>query len=287
MRGYGNSWVPKDVKDYSFQEVSKDILNLLKALKRDKAIFIGHDIGGAFVWSMGLHHQDKCLGLVVFNTPLTVAPATKEIVNAGGPISFLRSLDSKTCGHFDYQAYFLDHGDEELDADPERTVNAYFRAQISGDREKDKANMRLGMRTNFCRVPTSPNDPSYAGVMSKCPTIIPRDPLWSEEEIKTYAESFKRTGFPLKWYRAFDANWKWDVAEAANRITVPSLMITAEFDAVLNPESSRGMEQRIPGLERKHVVCGHWTMIERKDEVNVILREFLLRKLPPTGKAKM
>lgn len=287
MRGYGNTWVPKDVKDYSFQEVSKDLLDLLKVMRREKAIFIGHDIGGAIVWSMGLHHQDKCLGLIVLNTPLIVAPPTKEIVTAGGPVSFMRTLDPKTCGHFDYQAYFLDHGDDELNANAERTVNAYFRAQVSGDREKDKANMRLGMRTNFCRIPKSTTDGSYCGVLAKCPQSIPRDPLWSESEIRTYSEAFSKTGFPLNYYRMFDTNWRWDIAHGAKKINLPSLMVTAEFDAVLNPESSRGMEERIPGLERKHVICGHWTAIERKNEVNAILKEFLLRKLPPSGQSKI
>jgi len=280
MRGYGKTWVPKDVKDYSMEEVTKDLRLLLTALKRTKAIFIGHDIGGAIVWSMGLHHQEACLGIIVFNTPLLIAPATKEVVAAGGPISLLKTFDSKTCGHLDYQAYFQDFGEEELNADPERTMNAYFRAQISGDREKDKANMRLGMRTNYCRVPRSETDKSYRGVLYSCPKTIPRDPLWSPAEIKEYADNFAQTGFPIKYYRAFDTNWKWDVDHGAKQITVPTLMVTAEYDAVLNPESSKGMEQRIPGLERKHVVCGHWTMIERKDEVNHILEEFLTRRFP-------
>jgi soluble epoxide hydrolase/lipid-phosphate phosphatase len=281
MRGYGQSWVPSEVKDYSFQEANQDLLNLLKVFKREKAVFIGHDIGGAVVWSMALHHQSRCLGVIVLNTPLVIAPASKEVVEAGGPISLMKRFDAKTCGHFDYQAYFQDHGDDELNADVERTVNAYFRAQVSGDRDKDKANMRLGMRTNYCRVPKSQTDPSYAGVLAKCPPKIPRDPLWSESEIQFYVDNFKRTGFPLKWYRAFDANWRWDIADGAKQITIPSLLVTAEYDAVLNPESSRGMEALIPGLERKHVVCGHWTMIERKDQVNALLRDVLTRRIPP------
>lgn len=290
MRGYGETWVPKDVKDYRFEEVNKDLVNLLKVLKREKAIFIGHDIGGAIVWSMGMHHQDKCLGLIVLNTPLVIAPPTKEIVAAGGPIAFLKTLDSKTCGHFDYQAYFQEFGEEELNADVERTVNAYFRAQISGDREKDKTNMRLGMRTNHCRVPKAPpKDMSYVGVLGKCPERIPRDELWSSEEIQMYVKSFQKTGFPVKWYRAFDANWQWDVSDVTfhqtfhGKIHVPALMVTAEYDAVLNPESSKGMEQRIPHLERKHVICGHWTMIERKHELNHILTDFLNQHFPSSS----
>ena len=62
-------------------------------------------------------------------------------------------------------------------------------------------------------------------------------------------------------------------------------MISAEFDAVLTPESSRRMEEVIPGLERKQVSCGHWTMIERKNELNEILVDYLLRRFP--GKQKI
>jgi len=280
MRGYGRSWIPSELKDYSLKEVTKDLVDLLKVMKRKKAVFVGHDIGGSVIWAMGLHHPEVCLGLVAVNTPLYVPPATPEVVAAGGPLGLMKTMDPKLCGQFDYQVYFQNAGEEELNKNVERTVYAYFRAQISESREKDIANMRIGMRTGRCRERKSATDPSLRGVLSACPEDLSRDPLWSEEEMQVYIDNFKRTGFPLKWYRQFDENWKWHIKEGVAQIPVPCLMITAEYDAVLSPELSKGMEARIPDLERKHIVCGHWSMIERKQQVNDILVDYLTRRFP-------
>lgn len=284
MRGYGETWVPENVEDYSFKNVTEDLVYLVKALGREKAIFIGHDFGGSVVWAMALHHQNTCLSVIGINTPLMIVPKSKEIITAGGPIAYMKSLSPDLCGHLDYQVYFQDHGEDELNADARKTILAYFRSQISGNRDKDKANMRLGMRTNHCRD-TQPGSSKLRGVLSSCPEEIPRDPLWTEEEIEVYAKSFEKTGFPLKWYRAMDLNWNWDLEISGKKINFPCLMISAEFDAVLTPESSRRMEEVIPGLERKQVSCGHWTMIERKNELNEILVDYLLRRFP--GKQKI
>ena len=46
------------------------------------------------------------------------------------------------------------------------------------------------------------------------------------------------------------------------KVTAPSLMISAADDIVLRPELTIGMEQYVPDLE-KHVIpdCGHWTLL--------------------------
>ena len=40
------------MKDYSFRNLSLDVLGLLDALAIDRAVLIGHDFGGALAWTM-------------------------------------------------------------------------------------------------------------------------------------------------------------------------------------------------------------------------------------------
>lgn len=278
MRGYGQSWVPPRVEDYTFEQVTLDLQHLVHALNRKQAVFVGHDFGGSVVWSMGLHRPETCLGVVGVNTPLMLHQGGDQ-----GPMATLAQLASQDAGHTDYQVYFQRPlvGERELNADPERTMRAYFRSQVSGDREADRLNMRLGMRTNKCRD---------AGVLSACPKDIPLDPLWSPVELSKYVESFAKTGFPLNWYRAWDLNWEWDQQLPVGvQIPVPCMMVSAEYDAVLSPQLALGMQQYFAlELERKQVQCGHWTMIERKHELNAILADFLTRRFPtPAAVAKL
>ena len=83
-------------------------------------------------------------------------------------------------------------------------------------------------------------------------------------------------------YRNIDANWEWDRRESVHASTIPHpcLMVTAENDAVLTPESSRSMESRIPRLSRAHFMCAHWTQFECTEELNAILVKWLV--IPPS-----
>ncbi|HEX4209825.1 MAG TPA: alpha/beta fold hydrolase, partial [Candidatus Binataceae bacterium] len=52
MRGYGQSSVYAKHEDYALEHSVDDLLELLEAQGRDKAIWIGHDWGSPVVWSM-------------------------------------------------------------------------------------------------------------------------------------------------------------------------------------------------------------------------------------------
>ncbi len=63
------------------------------------------------------------------------------------------------------------------------------------------------------------------------------------------------------------------------RITVPSLMVVAEWDPVLRPELTEPMKALVPDLEIATILrCGHWTQAERPDELNRILVDWLTRR---------
>ncbi|RZL87023.1 MAG: alpha/beta hydrolase [Variovorax sp.] len=68
-------------------------------------------------------------------------------------------------------------------------------------------------------------------------------------------------------------------AAAVDRIEAPVLLVTGDEDGVAPPQSVRAMADRLHNAASKRVVvlprCGHWTPVERPEECQRELREFL------------
>lgn len=80
----------------------------------------------------------------------------------------------------------------------------------------------------------------------------------------------------MNWYRQRRTNWEEDQALLDKKvIKQPALFIQATFDSVLKPEMSKAMDQLIPKLTRGEVAATHWALVQKPDEVNQILRQWL------------
>jgi pimeloyl-ACP methyl ester carboxylesterase len=68
-------------------------------------------------------------------------------------------------------------------------------------------------------------------------------------------------------------------AAAVDRIEAPVLLVTGDEDGVAPPQAVRTMAEKLHGARSTRVVvlprCGHWTPIERPEECQRELREFL------------
>jgi 3-oxoadipate enol-lactonase len=68
-------------------------------------------------------------------------------------------------------------------------------------------------------------------------------------------------------------------AAAVERIASPMLLVTGDEDAVAPPQAVHAMASKLHSASSKRVVvlprCGHWTPIERADECQRELRDFL------------
>lgn len=68
-------------------------------------------------------------------------------------------------------------------------------------------------------------------------------------------------------------------AAAVDRIEAPVLLVTGDEDGVAPPQAVRAMADRLHAARRTRVVvlsrCGHWTPIERPEECQRELRDFL------------
>jgi len=290
MRGYGFTDCPAEVDLYSTKYLGDDLDALLDSLGVSKAVFVGHDWGGFVVWSYVFQRENRCLAACVLNTPLSSWYKLRqkwEEAGCSGPMEYLKTRPSEETGELDYQVYFNipKIPEKELEADVEKTINAFFRSQTPDRSRKDHfENMRIGMRTAKARKDNN------RGVLFYCPEELPRDPLWTDEEIQVYVSAFQRTGFfgPLCWYRNIDENIRYSESlhcepglPGCKIVDVPCLMVTAEFDVVLSPESAKGMDEYFSNLSWGHVNCGHWTQKEQTLPVNSIIVEWLEKSLQP------
>jgi pimeloyl-ACP methyl ester carboxylesterase len=69
QRGYNKSGQPKGVENYKIDKLVGDVAAVLKHLKQDKAVLVGHDWGGLVAWAFAMQHPDKIDRLIVLNLP--------------------------------------------------------------------------------------------------------------------------------------------------------------------------------------------------------------------------
>jgi 3-oxoadipate enol-lactonase len=70
-------------------------------------------------------------------------------------------------------------------------------------------------------------------------------------------------------------------AQAADvaKISCPTLLVTGDEDAVSPPQAVRGIGEKIQGAQVEVLPrCGHWTIYEKPEECNELLKKFLERK---------
>ena len=56
-------------RTYALQHIVRDMIDLLHALGRDKAIWVGHDWGSPVVWALASHHPERCFGVANLCVP--------------------------------------------------------------------------------------------------------------------------------------------------------------------------------------------------------------------------
>jgi pimeloyl-ACP methyl ester carboxylesterase len=69
QRGYNESDKPEGVENYSMEKLVGDVEAVLRHFKRQKAILVGHDWGGAVAWSFAMTHPEMTDRLIILNLP--------------------------------------------------------------------------------------------------------------------------------------------------------------------------------------------------------------------------
>jgi pimeloyl-ACP methyl ester carboxylesterase len=69
QRGYNLSDKPKGVENYDVRLLVGDVVAVIKAVGRDKAIIVGHDWGGLVAWQVALNIPQMTDKLIILNLP--------------------------------------------------------------------------------------------------------------------------------------------------------------------------------------------------------------------------
>lgn len=257
LKGFGGSDAPTDKVLYDILHVTGDLARLLDALGLERAIFCGHDWGGAMVWPLAQLHPNRVAGVIGVCTPHRAPPPAP-------PLTIIK----RRFGEKHYFIQFQQEGAVEklFASDVERFFRLMFR------RPATKAEIaRIGAR--MLDLPGRFRD---GPPPDKAATII------CDDDLRVYIDAYRRSGFHggINLYRNIDRNY--EIMRSVDSVIVqPSLWIGAELDAFLPLSGADGMEEIVPDLEKAVVDnCGHWMMWERPDALNEIMLGWLARKFP-------
>ncbi|MEE2675224.1 MAG: alpha/beta hydrolase [Myxococcota bacterium] len=260
QRGYGASDCPEAIEAYSLEYLMADMVRLLDARGIEKAVFAGHDWGGFVAWGMPVAYPDRTAGVIGVNTPNVPMPRT-SMMRLAVPD------DEKL-----YILWFQEPGVAEgvLDERPSLVFEKLMRAGSAPESRQSLAERASGggkMDANPFRR------------LEELPAL--GESILDAEELAVYVRAFEQTGFRggINWYRNVDRNADAFPSIGTQKLELPCLMVTAEWDMALRPEMAAGMPAVCSDLEIQMIErCGHWTQQEKPDELNTILLDWLGRR---------
>ncbi len=255
LKGFGRSDAPKDKALYDIRHMTDDLARLLDALSIDRAVFCGHDWGGAIVWPMAQLHANRVAGIIGVCTPHRPPPPAPPL-----------AIIEKRFGPKHYFIQFQTANEPEalFASDIERFFRLMFRRPArAADME------RLGVRLF-----------DLVGRFRDGPPPDSASAILSDADLRVYIDAYQRSGFHggINLYRNVNRNW--EIMRAVDPVIVrPSLWIGASNDFFLPPASADGMEAFIPDLEKAVIeACGHWVMWEQPEALNALIVDWLARR---------
>jgi pimeloyl-ACP methyl ester carboxylesterase len=258
MRGYGASSRPDAVEEYGLTELTGDLVALLDARGIERAVFVGHDWGGWVAWAMPVLHPERVAGVVGICTPYMPFPSVAVHADL---------VDGDIARQ--YVAWFQEPGiaEEVMDAHVRVIFDRVMRCGVPPEQM---------LRAAFADGKLNMNP--FLGT-----DALPRlgEPLMTPEELETWCAIFERTGFRggINWYRNIDRNLREHPAVGTAPLSLPCLMLMAEWDPALTPALAASMPERCTDLEMHTLAgAGHWVQQEKAEELTARLVDWLQRR---------
>jgi pimeloyl-ACP methyl ester carboxylesterase len=276
MRGYGRSTVHASPSDYAVEHAEADLIELLDALDRPAAVWVGHDWGTPVTWSIASHRPERCLAVAGLCVPYHPEGFGVE-TNVPLVDRTLYPADRFPAGQWDYQLFYRERFEracEVFEADPVATVKAMFRKGSPAGRGKPS------------RLAHVRRDGGWFDGAERAPDLPIDADLLTVEDVHRYASALAANGFagPCSWYLNGEANRRHARrAVAGGRLSMPVLFLHAAYDYVCDTTGSRlaePMRAACDDLAEATVASGHWMAMERPAEVNAALVRWLATKRP-------
>jgi pimeloyl-ACP methyl ester carboxylesterase len=257
QRGYGGSSRPDAVQAYDIHALTGDLVGLLDDIGAQRAVWVGHDLGGMVVWAAAHLHPERVAGVVGLNFP----PAPR------GKLPTTQAYRKMVGDSFLYMLYFQQPGtaDAELELDPARALRRIFSLDLQSLADPDVATRMIA--------------PGPMGFIDRLPEPG-EPPAWLDAtEFDFYVAEFSNTGFTgaLNWYRNFDRNWEILAHPATATVAAPVLVIVGTNDPTQGFTPRDRAKQVAIGPYREVTLegAGHWLQEERSTELSAELLRFL------------
>jgi soluble epoxide hydrolase / lipid-phosphate phosphatase len=275
MRGYGRSTVYPQHSDYAQEHIVMDMLELLDSVRREKAVWVGHDWGSPVVWNLASHHPQRCHAVgslcVPYYTLERALDHTLTLVDRE-----LYPVSEFPAGQWDYMRYYEENFSEAIapmDANVYEFVKLLFR---KGDpaRERKRAFTATARRNH-----------SFLG-MTPIPDLPRDNDVVSAEDLSIYVSALMRNGFfgPGSWYMNHGINAEYaKKAQNGGYLDMPVLFLNAQYDSVCDCTHSRlpePMRTYCRNLAEQTIRSGHWLAQEKPVEVNAALVKWLATTVP-------
>jgi pimeloyl-ACP methyl ester carboxylesterase len=256
LRGFGESEVTEQVKDYSLLNHAADIKALIDDLGEKKAVVIGHDWGANLMWIMPMLYPETVKAVISLSIPFYPEPRDPAQIRTWAK------------DKFNFLAYFERKGkaEAEFNQDPERFFRLFFYG-FSGDAPKGVIDTLFLEKTADANLldgfPEPENLPSWM----------------NEEDLDYYVAAFKKTGITpaMNFYRNMDSDYPALKEIYKKGIKQPVLFIGGGEEAAVRFGNFEPMKNALPNLRKAIVLpgCGHWVQQERAEDANKLIIEFL------------
>ncbi|KAH7027407.1 Alpha/Beta hydrolase protein [Microdochium trichocladiopsis] len=259
MLGYGQTSAPMAREVYTYKNMCTHMAHIVKTIvdrPGEKVLLGGHDWGGYTAWRLAMWYPE--LFLSVFSFAVHFTPPTRRLVTVDDLLKILPSLA--------YQKQLIAPDLEAaLGKDP-REIRQFLNALYNGQPGHHVAQVNQGIDI--------PNLDSYGA-----------SPLMSEEMMDHFVGEYARNGLrgPFNWYRVRDLNHEDELVflqsseKGQYTFKMPAMLVMADKDLAFPPEVANRQQRFFEKGLKQHLIedCSHWIMIERPEEANRLIGEFV------------
>ena len=156
--------------DYALEHIVRDMVELIDALGRERAVWVGHDWGSPVVWSIASHHPDRCAAVANLCVPY--------IPDGFGPANVIPLVNRDVypeaefpAGQWEYQLFYQESfpaARQAFETDVRATVKALFRRGNPEGRGKPSRTALVRREGGwFGGAGRAPDLPRDAGVLTE------------------------------------------------------------------------------------------------------------------------